>query len=221
MMRVEMMPNARRVTQRLGGFALLALLLPAPARAQIAPEPAPATVPWTAIWETVLLGGGEFILKGHEPTVARWSEPTRIDGGGTWAPDRRHTAHVLSNATLASALAIETAQIWRTREGRTSRLVNETRTLALTTALTEVVKIAAARKRPDNSDAVSFFSEHTAIVTAALVASIRHGGSKKALLVTLPLTAATAYLRVAAGKHWTSDVLAGAAAGALVGAFTP
>lgn len=215
------MPHARRIKRLIAGITLLALLLPSPARAQLAPDLTPGTVPWKAIWETALLGGGQIILKRHEPTVARWTGPTWVDGGGTWAPDRRRTADVLSTAMLASALAIETAQIWQTREGRTNRLVNEGRTLALTTAIAEVVKIAVARQRPDRSDTVSFFSEHTAIVTAALVVSIRHGGSKRALLVTVPLTAATGYLRVAAGKHWTSDVLAGVAAGALVGVFTP
>ena len=133
----------------------------------------------------------------------------------------RRTADRLSDAALASALVIEAAQLWRQDEGRANRLANATRTIALTTAMAEVAKVAFARQRPDDSNAVSFFSEHTAVVTAALVASIRHGGSRKALSVTIPLTVATAYFRVAAGKHRTSDVLAGAAAGALAGACTP
>lgn len=73
-------------------------------------------------------------------------------------------------------------------------------------AIAESVKLLVHRTRPDDSDRKSFFSEHT---TLACVGGL---SSKRQVVGTL-ICATTAYLRVAAGKHWLTDVLTGATVG--------
>ena len=63
------------------------------------------------------------------------------------------------------------------------------------------------RERPDGSDRLSFYSMHTAMAFQTL------GGPR--LAVALPVSVGTGGLRVAAGKHWLTDVLVGAGVGAL------
>lgn len=107
---------------------------------------------------------------------------------------------------------------------------------------TQATKYFVARARPytigaspellaagtDPPDAMlSFFSGHTnftfAVATSgATIMTLRgYRHAWVAWLVGLPLAATTAVLRVAADKHWLSDVLVGAAVGAGVGALLP
>lgn len=109
-------------------------------------------------------------------------------------------------------------------------------------ALTQLTKFLVGRARPysigaspeliasgsDPADSrLSFFSGHTtfsfALVTsAATVMTLR--GYKYAWLawaIGLPLASTTAVLRLAADKHWASDVLVGLVVGAGVGVGVP
>jgi len=73
----------------------------------------------------------------------------------------------------------------------------------------------------------SFYSGHTSAAFAVAVslatrASLR--GDRDAWVAWaagLPLAAATGYLRIAADRHYLSDVLAGAGAGTLFGVLVP
>lgn len=108
--------------------------------------------------------------------------------------------------------------------------------------INQSIKFAAARGRPYtvgaspellaqakdvNDHNLSFFSGHSSFVFAlvagaANVAELR--GYRHSWLiwaVGLPLAAATAVLRVAADKHWTSDVLLGTAVGMATGVLVP
>lgn len=109
-------------------------------------------------------------------------------------------------------------------------------------ALTQVVKFTVGRGRPYTVGAspellaeardvadhnMSFFSGHTSLAfavatSAATVAQLR--GYRHAWVlwaVGLPLAATTAVLRLAADKHWMSDVLVGGAIGSAVGILMP
>jgi membrane-associated phospholipid phosphatase len=109
-------------------------------------------------------------------------------------------------------------------------------------ALQQTTKFFFARERPlvyrlapedkgstphpeDNN--VSFFSGHSALAFAAATAAgtiARLRGYKYywlAWAIGLPLAALTAFQRIAADKHWFSDVLIGAAVGAASGYFIP
>jgi membrane-associated phospholipid phosphatase len=108
--------------------------------------------------------------------------------------------------------------------------------------LNQAVKFAVGRARPytigaseellaeghdlaDNN--LSFFSGHSTftfamVSSAATLAGLR--GYRQAWLlwaVGLPMAATTAILRLAADKHWASDILIGAAIGTTVGILMP
>lgn len=96
-----------------------------------------------------------------------------------------------------------------------------------TEGVTNALKEATERRRPDASNRLSFPSGHAS--RAALFATLAErnldylpltpvaAASDRAALGTL--VAGTAWARVEAGKHYPSDVLAGAALGHFLGAF--
>jgi membrane-associated phospholipid phosphatase len=119
-------------------------------------------------------------------------------------------------------------------------LIIETTFSAL--ALNQAVKFSVGRARPYTIDApgellaqgkdvadnnLSFFSGHSTfsfatVAAAATIASLR--GYRYAWLmwvVGVPLAATTAVLRLAADKHWASDVLVGTALGLATGMLMP
>lgn len=115
-------------------------------------------------------------------------------------------------------------------------------TVVLAADLNQAVKFAVQRERPfvhalapadkattvqpaDNN--LSFYSGHTTLAfslatSSAMVASLR-GYSLAPVLwaVGLPLAAFTGYLRIAADKHYLTDVLVGAAIGSAFGLGIP
>jgi membrane-associated phospholipid phosphatase len=78
--------------------------------------------------------------------------------------------------------------------------------VGLTVGAAELVKHTVPRQRPDGSDAMSFYSEHTALATVS---------SGWRLQVGIPVAIGSGYLRMAAGRHYASDVAFGALAGVL------
>ena len=79
---------------------------------------------------------------------------------------------------------------------------------ALTFGLSQLVKRLTDRARPDGSDNHSFFSGHTSTAFVAV------GFCAPLFLIPAMLVG---YLRMAANKHWLTDVAAGALVGALMG----
>lgn len=80
---------------------------------------------------------------------------------------------------------------------------------------------------PTNDDNLSFISGHSALtfsiaVSTGIVANRRGYAAAPAIWVTgLGLATTTAYLRIAADKHYTTDVLAGSAFGIAAGILIP
>ena len=99
--------------------------------------------------------------------------------------------------------------------------------IALTSGITDTIKRATDRPRPDNSDNASFPSGHAsqAFASATFASENIHralGDTGGAYWVDAGLyTAAglTALARVEAGVHYPTDVLAGAALGNFIGRF--
>lgn len=108
--------------------------------------------------------------------------------------------------------------------------------------LNQVVKFTVARGRPYTVDAppellatakdpkdhyLSFFSGHTTFTfamasAAGTVMTLRgYRLGWLAWVIGMPLAATTSILRMAADKHWMSDVLVGMAVGGVVGAGIP
>lgn len=86
--------------------------------------------------------------------------------------------------------------------------------------LAKIVKDSAQRTRPDGSNTKSFFSGHTS--TAFVGAGAICLDAPKEICISSLLFASTAgYLRVAAKKHWLTDVLSGATIGYINGSFVP
>lgn len=117
-----------------------------------------------------------------------------------------------------------------------------TEAVAVSTLLNQATKIAFARERPfvhampdeeriktalpsDNN--VSFYSGHTALSftlasAAGTVATLRGYRLMPLVWSTLmPLAAVTGYLRIAADRHYFTDVLTGAVIGSAVGVLLP
>lgn len=124
----------------------------------------------------------------------------------------RRAADVASWVTVAAVTAGDVKASWDCPDRRQCFLLQGARVGAVYAAVF-AVKFAVHRARPckpdcgsDNPD-LSFFSGHTALAFTA------RGGPRLALM--LPLAISTGGLRVAAGKHWATDTLAGAGAGLL------
>lgn len=121
----------------------------------------------------------------------------------------RRIADVASWGTLAAAIAVDTVECDR----RLSCFLAEAGRLGIVAAATSITKHQIHRDRPcapvcglEDSGA-SFFSGHTAVAFSAV---------RRRPWIVVPLAIATGVLRVSAGKHWMTDV----AAGAFVGTMT-
>lgn len=170
--------------------------------------------------------------------------------GGRWPSlEAQHTADTVSNVIGFALLpaAVIGIDVALARGSGSTRYAMEDLVLVLKTAagalvLNQAVKFLAGRERPfvhvltsqerpntDNplDNNVSFFSGHAtfafaATVAASTLAELRgYPGRTWMWAVGLPLAAATAYLRVAADKHYLSDVLLGAAVGTAFGLGVP
>jgi len=131
-------------------------------------------------------------------TTAAAAEPTPL----RW-PSHHALAGHLSDALVAAAIAADTAASWRS-EDRARAFKCQAIRLGLTTGVATLVKRTVHRARPDGSDRMSFFSGHTATAMASAGWRVEVG---------IPIAIGAGYLRMAAHKHYLTDVVAGAAAG--------
>jgi len=172
------------------------------------------------------------------------NEINSFDRGATsnWSPN----AHMASNVLISSAtfLPILFLANHHTRNDLAQLVVMSGEVMLLNFGLTLLVKNVVNRPRPltynvnvpigERTNATSkesFFSGHTSHTTAAsiLIAKVvsdYHPDLKSSIKVGLwttmiVLPAATAYLRVKAGKHFPSDVIAGYIVGGAIGYFIP
>lgn len=130
----------------------------------------------------------------------------------------RDAADVASWVSVAAAVALDAHATWNTHcqgswDACEGALVRSGLRLGVTYGAVFLIKKLVHRERPcgiacglDDRYA-SFYSAHTALAFSTL------GGPR--LAVSLPLAIGTGSLRIAAGKHYLTDVLAGAAVGAL------
>jgi membrane-associated phospholipid phosphatase len=151
------------------------------------------------------------------------------------------TAFVAAPATAALGMLGAST---RDRAGRAFPvdMLVMTEAVAVSALLAQVTKIAVARERPfvhhlpdeeragtsrPSENNVSFYSGHTALSftlasAAGTVATLRGYRLMPLVWSTLmPLAAVTGYLRIAADKHWFTDVLVGMVVGSAVGVLMP
>lgn len=124
-----------------------------------------------------------------------------------WAKGRS-IADWTSTALDAASIGSDTWKAWHAPDRRRA-LTHEALRYGITVGTSELVKHLVSRTRPDGSDRMSFWSEHTAIAST---------GRGFGFSVSVPMDLAVGYLRMAADKHYPSDVGVGAAVGWLVNA---
>jgi membrane-associated phospholipid phosphatase len=162
-----------------------------------------------------------------------------------WRWSDRERAHTWSNVTLGLSVVGPTAAFAAARggfgDGFGGEMLIVVEAAALNMAVTQGTKYLFRRERPwahfddplrgehlgSRNGVLSFASGHASLAFALAVstgslASLRGDDGKEWVWATgLTAAAATAYLRVAADKHYFTDVLAGAAIGATVGWVVP
>lgn len=145
------------------------------------------------------------VTKGH-------AQATAIDKPFKPMPSAtaRHVADLTSWGTALTPVVIDTVDAWQSPH-RKDALIAEGERVAVVYGATFAAKFLVQRIRPcapacgSDDPNTSFWSGHTAIAFSTI-----HG---KHASIQLSLAATTGGLRVLAGKHWLTDVLAGAAAG--------
>lgn len=190
----------------------------------------------------------ESLLK---PTLApdgcRWCEPNTLDArvrnALVWGDT--DSARLFSNLTgyvAAPALGIGVTALVAlgAEDASWARLIDDTipilETVAISQAVTQVVKYSVGRQRPfvhytnptaSTDDNLSFWSGHStlafSVVTSAGLLAHWRGASTEPVIwgVGLPLAAATAYLRIAGDKHYFTDVTMGSLIGVAAGLTIP
>ena len=159
------------------------------------------------------LGLGVLLLLFAQPAAA---QPVRGDGLVPAWPGHQRTAEVVSTATVAAALALDTVASWQEPvANRRHAFVMQGVREGVVFGSAWLVKRAVHRTRPCapacgiDSASSSFYSLHTAFAASSI------GGPR--LVFTIPLTTSTGYLRIAAGKHYLTDTIVGALVGAAAG----
>ncbi|MBN2722625.1 MAG: phosphatase PAP2 family protein [Deltaproteobacteria bacterium] len=207
---------------------------------------APITLGTLSFWLA-----GEFLKDTLAPKKCRWCRKMCFDElirkKISWGSDR-DTAHHISNIILASIPIINMGFLGfsgedaftsgaRFSENGFAFLVG-IETLGAALFLNQAVKFVVARERPltrytfgdkkENSDLrLSFYSGHTTAAFAFATASsvlIQMKGWKYASVswgVNMTLATLTGYFRIAADRHYFSDVLIGAITGIAAGLLIP
>lgn len=225
---------------------LLAPLLLSGTAAVTAPgELTRAALPATEV--AVFAGGmwGALVLAAAEmtPKQCRWCASNPLDESARalrWSKENRKLSNRLSNATTAitPAWALGSLAIAGAADRRASPvdpvLVVESGFIAM--LANQLIKVEVARERPDVHHGrpdpsfqgnLSFSSGLVTwcfgtAVAGGTVASMRgYRGAPAVWAGGLLFASVNGYLRLAEDRHWLTDVLAGAAMGALIGALVP
>lgn len=142
------------------------------------------------------------------------AQPVSIDRLAPSLPTagERRAADAVSWGLVVTAVALDARASWQSPD-RGRAFVLQGARLGVTFGVAYLVKALVHRRRPCapacgiDDPAYSFFSAHTAVAFSTV------GGPR--LSVSIPLAVGTGGLRIAAGKHWLTDVLVGAGVGAL------
>ena len=185
---------------------------------------------------------------GRDPSRCRWCDR---DAAGVdtlnafdrstrsawiWSSGNRGKANVVSSVTEFAPLVFLIPQGDRHFD---ETAIPVLRAFAVSALITDAIKIVVARERPDvhfgTTDSAqaghgankSFVSGHTSGAFALVFALARvyadhHDPHTRWVWIAgVPLAAYTGYLRIAADKHYATDVLAGAAVGGAIGWTVP
>jgi membrane-associated phospholipid phosphatase len=175
-----------------------------------------------------LLAAGLLQIDNADHNLSRWaSDNTPIFGS-------QQTADTISTDLERASIGLYVATALAAPSGEEQWLANKAKGFGvalgaelMTAGITEGLKTATGRQRPNGMGHASFSSGHasTAAVSATLAADnidiLQIPASGRIALQGLGagLVVGTAYARVEAKKHFPSDVLVGAALGHFIGVF--
>jgi hypothetical protein len=175
-----------------------------------------------------LLTAGLLQIDNADENLSDWAaDDTPIFGS-------RQTADTISTDLMRASVGLYAVTALATPSGDEHWLENKAKGLGIgfaaeltTDALTDGIKAATDRQRPNGINHASFPSGHaSAAAVSATLASDNidtlhiSQGSRLALKgLAAAFTVGTAYARVEARQHFPSDVLAGAALGHFIGGF--
>ena len=241
--------NRTRVCALTAIAAAVLLSAPAPAAAEIKSDRERAIRIAAIAGAIGLYVASETVAKDAlAPDACRWCSPGALDDGfrevTVWGDPGRAKrisdvvgyglTPIVSSALLVIAGANGPGRATRTLDD----LIMMFEIVWGTQLVTQIVKISAARQRPyanyrtdpaplSQEDNLSFISGHSSLtfsiaVGAGLLAH-RRGYRLEPVIwgAGLALAATTAYLRMAADRHYFTDVVVGGAAGALGAALIP
>jgi len=199
-----------------------------------------ATIGSSAVWVVM-----EALQDHIAPSTCRWCGVNGFDGWGhnnlKWS--NRRAADISSHVTaygLAPLVAFGLDALAAHSDDQMQNFAVDALIIAESAALSslfnQVIKISVGRQRPDahygevgpeNSSNTSFYSGHTNLtfalaVSSGTVATMR--GYKLAPLIWgagLGVAATTGYLRIAADRHYITDVIGGAVIGSAFGFCIP
>jgi len=227
------------------GAAVLALMLSWPAAAE-APRRA-VEVDWTV--DGAVTGGALVLWLGSEaikgelaPASCRWCATngldTRVRDALAWSrPEQaKKVSDVLVIGVPAGVALYDGLAVGGARAALPDLLIIG-EAVAVSGALAQGFKLVTARSRPyavygtlpsqGVDDHLSFYSAHTtvafsAVAAGGMLAQLRGDPSWPWVYgVGFGAAAATGYFRLAADKHWFTDVVMGAATGTAVGLAVP
>lgn len=218
---------------------------------RVAPPRYRRDVPIVAVTAALYIAGETVAKDALSPDTCRWCDDNALDAGVrdalVW--DDGALAATLSDLTVYGVLPLLATgglQLVAHADGQgndwlpNSVIVAESALLAGT--LTYLTKIAVGRERPfvhqlapgdkprterPSENNLSFFSGHSSAamsmaVAASTTATLRGYRHANLLWATsVPLALGAGYLRIAADKHWTTDVVTGWVVGAAVGFAVP
>jgi membrane-associated phospholipid phosphatase len=196
-----------------------------------------------------IYGTSETVAKDSlVPAHCRWCSVDALDDAVhrslTWRHETRAgtlsnlSAFVVAPVGMAGLLAIARAQ----RSGLWLDYGDDVLTVAEAAVYSQIavqiIKLSAGRQRPEvhfgmasrlatNDDNLSFPSGHSALTfalatAAGVIAHRRNDALEPVIWATgMTLAGTTAYLRIAAGKHYLTDVAAGGAIGVVAGLVVP
>ncbi len=169
-------------------------------------------------------GAAVIGIGGWDAAISDWAVRETPVFGSTanalqWSDDLRTVTHLGMLATLF--LVDEPDRPWR---AGTKRFIVQHISAVTATSLTTGLKQATDRERPDHSDRESFPSGHSSRAFSYAASARRNlrdsrlsPKTRRGLDAAVTAVAAgTAWARVEAGKHYPTDVLAGAALGNFV-----
>lgn len=189
-----------------------------------------------------------FLKKDLAPRECRWCNPPQLDvtirNAARWTnTDNANTASNVTGFLLAPAATITLTMLAsHGAPERGFRLIDDTlpvvESAIIASLFNQTAKFVVGRERPfvhytepgraaELDDNVSFYSGHATLgfslaVSAGMVAHQRGYKLEPVIWATgITLATTTAYLRLAADKHYFTDVMAGAVTGTAIGIAVP